>query len=280
VGTVQGSPYLVVLGGFEKKDYPEVSSFANWVHVTSATAKFLSWAPLIREMDKNQEDYISFFLTNDFSGCFVRTTIYYDDGTSTENHTLFPVVVYGKGRIIRMPIGPVNSGVLAVDPAKTVTKYTIQVINDGTDQGSQIITVNISQVKPKKTRYFLFLNSLGSYEVLRTTGKGEKIAEVSKEIVQKYLPPAHTSDYGEKEVHEVNNERVSSRSSGYFDEKDALNWLQDFAVSKKVYDITNGSRVPVIIRNTQISVDKDDDYRYFMRFEVEEVYANSVFSNV
>ncbi len=268
-------PYLVLLGGIEKRPFAEIDFFNTWLPVNK---KFLSWKPAVRTVDLGQEDFISFLVYNqDITTLKSNIKAYYDDDTtSTQQISTITPVSYGE--IYEFMIGPYNSDVLSIDPLKNLVKYEFWLTDQNDSVISEVITMKLSEYKKTSTRYYLFLNSLGSFEVLRTTGLTTEEADIRKDIINVFLPADYDADQGEEASHNPVNQRMREVSSGYQVGKEWLEWFQDFRLSEEVYDITDGKRRKVNIEASKMALPGDQDYRYFMRFIAREAYRNEVFT--
>ena len=268
-------PYLVLLGGIEKRHFAETDFFNSWL-VTNK--KFLSWMPGPRTADRSQEDYISFLIYNkNMSTIKYNVKLWYDDDTTAEDQLDIKNGV-AFGEIYEFRIGPANSGVLLLDPTKNLLRYDVWITNQDDIAVSEVLTVRISELRKRHTRYYLFLNSLGGYEVLRTTGLTKSEAEITNEIINVFLPTDYQADQGEEITHNPRNQRFRDVSSGYQLDKYWIEWYQDFRLSPRVYDITNGNRNRVNIEDGSMPLFEDQDYRHYMRFRAREAYTNEVFT--
>lgn len=268
-------PYLVLLGGIEKRPFAEIDFFNTWLPTNK---KFLSWKPVVRTVDLGQEDFISFLVYNqEITTLKSNIKAYYDDDTDTTQE-IDTITAVSFGEIYEFMIGPYNSDVLSIDPLKNLVKYEFWLTDQDDTVISEVITMKLSEFKKTSTRYYLFLNSLGSFEVLRTTGLTTEEADIRKDIINVFLPAYYDADQGEEASHNPVNQRMREVSSGYQVGKEWLEWFQDFRLSEEVYDITDGKRRKVNIEASKMALPGDQDYRYFMRFIAREAYRNEVFT--
>lgn len=277
--TSEETPFIVVLGGLEKRKHPSIDFFNGFLHTGSNNVKFLSWAPTTRTVDTDQEDYTSFFVVSaSWTALNLKANIYYDDDTSDLDQTIIANFNVTEGTICQIPIGPANSGVKSVSPLQNITKYELWLENQAADKQSEVLTFNLSAAPPRFVRYYLFQNSLGSFEVLRTTGKREEEAQITKSDLRKYLPSDYQPLDGEYETYRALNRRVANVSTGFMVDKYTHLWFQDFALSRRVFDITSGERVPVTIDTSRLKLPKDKDYEYYHRFKALESYEDESFT--
>lgn len=275
--TIPGSltaslPNLVLFGGIDKVNYPDIDFFNTYL---PANKKFLTWAPLTKLVDKLQEDYLSYFIFGNSSTLKLSITAYYDDGTD-ETEVTKTKIGTSRAHIYQIPAGPSNSGAVLINPAKNLIKYTVSLLNQSDSLISEVRTYIIAPYRHPRTRFFLFINSLGGYEVLRFTGVAAKKTEFSREVIQKYLSANYASQDGEFEVNSSIMSERGNYSSGLVD-RQWHEYLKDFLLSKRVYDVTTGKRIPVAILSSEHN-EEDQDYTRYIRFEARPAYDNISFT--
>ena len=275
---VGSNPHLVLLGGLNKFSWAGSDFFGSFL---STTKKFLSWAPLEKEVDRNQEDYLNYFIFSISTTTIkLRIKAYFDDDTNATSVVKTKVgVVYGQ--LYQIPAGPGNTGVHLIDPEKTVVKYELSLLNQADAVISEVRTYKLDAQSHPRKRLFMFLNSLGSFEVLRFTGVADHSTAVVKDQVVKYLPVGYSSLDGEREVFDAKLQESASYSSGYFDDKLAAAWLdymKDFMLSRKVYDVSDGKRHPIVVAGSQFNSGSDQDYTRYIRFAALDSYEDDSYT--
>ncbi len=268
----ESNPFYVALGGIDKKKYPETDYFGNYIPTNK---KFMTWQPPMKGVDLAQEDYLQFWVYHlDITQLKLMATAYYDDETTaTEELMNLTGVVYGG--MYQVPAGPFNTGVLAIDSEKNLVRYDLWLRDQDDEDVSEVRSYMITQTTPPNTRYFMFLTSLGAYEVIRTTGIAERTVEFQNEIIEKHLTEDYSATDGQFQSGDKTLQARSRYSSGWITGRYAQLWLeymQDFMLSNQVYEITGGQRVPVIIQSRSMPLKPDRDNKRFVRFEVIEAY--------
>ncbi len=282
---VTNSDYLALLGGLSKLKFATLANF--FYAYLPAQKKFMSWAPLEKYVDKNQEDYLNFWLTAAPAGNRIdlQITAYYDDNTTQTSVTNYQIGIDFTNplhRLKRFPVGPLNSGVKDINPLKNVVKYVVRLReNDGGAVISEERTYIIDPVSYPNRRFIMFLSSLGSWEVIRFYGDTAEAEDYNRQIVRKYLKPGYVATDGEYEQNNVEGVNSLSLGSGYFMEAQSKQWqlyMRDLLRSPRVYDITTGTRVPLIITSNKLAGPEDRNYKYLVRFEAQEAYSNTVYT--
>lgn len=266
---------LVLFGGIDRLKWPELDYFSEYL---PNYKKFLTWAPLTKYVDRNQEDYLNFWVYGNFTTLKIQVKAFFDDGT---DQTAVTKTKEGSKytELYQLPAGPSNCGVMQIDPAKNVTKYDLTVLDQSDVEISETRTYLISLVRHPLTRFFMFLNSLGAYEVLRFTGQAQEKANIEKEYIQRFLAHNYQALDGQYEVNNAVMTQENNYSSGYVKGLFAKEWheyLKDFLLSGKVFDVTDGRRVPIIVTGDHTQADQD--YERYIRFSAKTAYDNESFT--
>jgi hypothetical protein len=269
--------FMVMFGGLDKKYFPDIDFFNTYL---PENKKFLTWAPISKVINFYQEEYLNFFIhTAAITAMNVLVKCYYDDGTD-ETYTLFSKVV-ARGDLYQIPVGPNHTSIGTHNISKNLTKYDVWINDQTATPISEVRTFRLLTEKVASTRFFLFQNSLGSYDTLRCTGLAQVTAEVTKTIRQKHLKMNYETLDGELEASGATFRKQSDNSTGFMTGSFGLayqQYLLDFLISPKVYDITNGVRVPVVIDSGSMRYKDDDSYQYYLRFKAIESYTNHSFT--
>jgi hypothetical protein len=269
----ESEPYLVLLGGLSTLKFPQINFFGDYIHENK---KFMSWAPLEKVVDRQQEDYLNFFVYNtNITTVRLKIKAYYDDGT--DNTDTIETRAVSIGQLLQIPAGPANSHVLEIEPEKNLVKYDLWLERQTGAEISEVRTYVIAQVSHPLTRYFMVLNSMGAYEVHRFTGVAVLSTDFEGEAFEKYLPPDYTNDDIQFQNDSVTFQNKGSFSTGYIKGNDSAAWLaylRDMLKTSRLYDVTSGTRVPMVITTRQMIYKEDQNHERFVRFEAYEAYTN------
>jgi hypothetical protein len=267
---------LVLWGGIDKFHFPNLNYFSSYI---SANKKFLTWAPTDKYVDRVQEDYLNFFVYGNFTTLKLQLKVYFSDNTNTTS-----VVKTKTGtkytELYQIPTGPANSGANLVDPTKTVIKYELCLLNQNDTVITEVRTYYINTLLHPLRRYFMFIDSLGTFQVLRFNGQEEDKTTFSRDVVQKFLPHNYDPLQGEYAVNTVTRQVSRSISSGFVKDKQAEAWhkyLVDFMASPIIYDVTNGKRYPVVVTGGDHTT-ADQNYERYIRVEARDAYDNESYT--
>jgi len=272
----ESNVFVVLLGGLDKKKYPTLDFFNGLF----TTKQFLTWVPTVKSVTPVQEEYLSFFVYDTNQATLkMRVKCYYDDA-ATSTYVAFTEFNCVKGFLYQFPVGPTHAGVLAHDVTKTLVKYEVTLLNFIDTPISETRTYVLTAALPF-TRYFLYLNSVGGFDTLLCTGRGSTEAKVEKTVVQKHLPMDYNALDGELEVNDSVFQKVSDYSTGFLKGsygKEYQRALLDFMNSRRVYEVTTGQRVPVIVEKATMRYTEDESNEYYLRFSLQEAYINHSFT--
>lgn len=276
----ESGTFLAVYGGVSKKQYPGLDYFTSWL---PANKKFMTWLPYGGiEIDSRQEFYLQYFVSGVPSQLRLMCDLFYDDNTSTLAHTLTTRtgnIAYGDLYVV--PCGAEQSGALAVDPAKNVTSYRLWLEDNNGTALTDKFTLKLSRFRRPNTRYFIYRNSLGAHEVLRTTGKAMTKATVQKDTMQVYLGHDYAAGTPEVEAFNATLQDSQEHSTGFLTGKTGLDYLKalrDVLLTTDFHDITDGTRKPLIVLADSMDIQQDEEYRYFLRFKCAEPYIEQNFT--
>jgi hypothetical protein len=266
---VASNASLIVMGGLSKRAWATSNFFTDLI----TTKKFMTWAPDEKNVDRQQEDYLNFFVyTADIAQVKLKVKVYFDDDTDDTATDLSLVVQYGQ--LVQIPAGPANSGALLINPAKTVVKYELSLLDQDNQLISEVRTYLVDAISHPRKKFFMFLNSLGAYEVLRFTGVSESNTNISKDQIVKFLPHSYEAIDGEKEINTSALQNSVSHGSGFLKSKDWLDYMRDFLLSTRVFDVTDGLRLPVTINGGDFNMGADQVYERFIRFTAMDSYQD------
>lgn len=270
-------PFLVIYGGISKRKYPDVDYFYDLV---PNDKKFMTWSADSKLVDYLQEDYMNFFVYAPLTTKLKLMVKYiYSDGTDSGDVNLSEINV-GYADLVLIPSGCLNVFSLSLDTAKTLRSYELWLTDQDDNVYSEVRTFRVNMYKHVNTRYYLFMNSLGAYEVIRTTGRSIERADYERVIIQKFLPVDYDSLDGELESGDNFKQNYQEANSGMMGGKNGiydLEYFQEFLLSKKVFDITNSTRIPVII-DTGSSDVRTIGNRRQVSFKVVNAYRDKVFT--
>lgn len=156
--------------------------------------------------------------------------------------------------------------------------YDVEVITDAGLVLSEKRTYQVDLTEYQNSREFLFLNSLGGYDTIRTTGIGEYEGTQERTFITSPYPKEFAAAFRmKKQVFVLGNDKMKV-NSGWLTSSQ-VDWLQDMLLSEEVYEIKNSKLYPVVITSTSGPKKTDEQSpAYFVEFEYEYSSHESTFT--
>jgi hypothetical protein len=257
---------------------PKIFS-GNFFTQLQTAQKFLTWHPGNKKVDINQPEILHFYVYPDITAVTQKLKVYYSDNTDTTVDVETSVSVL-EDRIYRMPAGYTNLNINAIDPEKKVVKYETWI----TDQSSNIVagpfTYVLEEITSSSTRYWMFVNSLGMWEIMRTEGIAQDNFNVSRQNSQVYLTQEYPRWKGEIASDVTGSENVLEVSSGFFDSKQEALWATDLMMTDRLLLLESSQRVPYVVSSNSAVRYQDKNYNYFLRFQARLAYNDVKYGRI
>ena len=211
----------------------------------------------------------------------LKAQVFYTDGTDSGEQSPLPVTsTLSVGQIVTYPSGFQQLGLDELNPAKTPDYYELW-LNNGNG-------VRVTQ----KMRYYLrdkefnevdiwFQSSLGRIEAVALRSGLTHGVQVDKNEFQRYLPANLDNT-----VHELASDDASmideyEVSTGYMSKEELLPFI-DLVLSKRVWMIKNGQRIPIMVPKGQYAIvregEADGAYEYALNVKFIKAFNNQSFS--
>jgi hypothetical protein len=236
-----------------------------------ATKMFLSWHPKTKTIGKWQPEKLYFLMLEETTSIWVFAEILYTDGTSAQK-TLY------SGSVDQYSMLEICCGhdIMNLQYGKAVESYQVYVNKHGSTI-SEIKEFIIDQDYKEYENVFIFLNSLGVYETLRTTGVLEKENEFEHTLIEKGVTSGDLSYYEESSLESFMEETFKA-NSGWVT-KDVLDWTNDFMMSRDRYIIEDYQLFKIIVTSKKVFQHRSDEYLYSIEFEFKKS-AQAAYSNM
>lgn len=272
----ESSEMMAILGGIQKEYFPDIDFFNSFLDDKN---QWLTWQNKIKRVQRKQEEYLYFYVYKNVFDLRLWTRVYYDDEEQSEtwDQNFRTKAQVKEGEIYCIPVGFIHGGIQALDPSKPVRKYDVGLWDSDGNIIGHTRTYILDETPSPYTRYFLFQNSLGGMDTLRTTGKAMKDFQGEIDIYEQILPVDYSIQTGQFRKSYASFHNEMEVSTGHLT-KQAADYLQELLLSKEVYEITDGIRVPIIIDTDSFRIFSDGDYRYYLRFNYRNAYRNEVYT--
>ena len=216
----------------------------------SATKQFLTFAPLIKYTDIYAPERLSFLFFN-AGTYFLKVKEYYAD-KSSDTRTLSSFSV-SSWSIYEFAVS-FQDIKLETYTSKPV-KYDIWIENISEELISDIRTFILDFTYQPSARYFHFLNSLGVFELFRSTGDCTKNAAVEKQYYDKYITRPTHKDHIKKQF-DYQASLSCKINSGYLESSWNFYFASEFLVSPKVFQLKKGAYYAGIVSPASFEICK------------------------
>lgn len=286
-GSVQGTsdvpglltdsvPHLALMGGISKRKYND-----DFFLTLPTTKKLMSWAPPEKAVDPTQPDYVNYLVfTPSVNTLQLQITATYTDATQATAVTR-SLAGAGYGQLYQLPVGPQNSGVQGITPAKTVSRYTVRLLDQAGTVISEERTFVLDAVSHPRKKVLMFLNSLGSFETLRLTGVTETQTDMSREEIVRYMPLVYDAQEGERITHRATLRDSGSYGTGYLTGEYAAAWLsylKDLLRSPRVYLMEGSALRLVTINGGSFAMPGDQNYERALRMTLTDSFEEEYYT--
>jgi hypothetical protein len=277
---IQSATHHVMFGGVSwmqqaKYNY-DVTSF--WTKLQN-NKYFLSWAPLTRYIGPTEPVKLYFVNHTAATSLKLKAKLY----TASSNSTITVDTVTGVAdkAMYEMVLSPAKVAYTGLSD-ETLVKLEVWIDNQSDVRVSEIRTFYMDYSYYEHTRYFIFKNSLGAFEVIRSTGLMAKSNEYNREMAA----VAVDSDYTSKDREEISVINLEQQKfivslgwlSKYANADEYRNWLRDFSLSKEVYQAIGNTLKPIRIISTNLDQGKDRDSLTAFAFEFVNAYTDEHFT--
>jgi len=237
---------------------------------------FLTWSPKDKLIDRWTTEKLYYLVRTSLSSICLKVEVHYNDETPTE--TLTKATVFSPVDKAVYEVGcSLNVLQLPGYDADTIDYYKVWIEDGSSNRISEIRTFRIDYSYHEDIRQFLFVNSLGGYDTLRTTGDVEDFLELERTTVQKILGPDFTERHHAIAQNIVREAQTYSANTGWLT-REQVSWIRDFFLSKQVYQLIAGKLVPVLITSTQGKLRRDREDIFSIDFEYRRAFANEYYT--
>lgn len=243
--------------------------------ILPVTKQFLTWAPNRKRVTQTQPELLHFYVYDEaITELNLIVKLYFTDGTNS-THTIDTVSGVLEEQIYRMPGGYTQLGLSALAASKVVKKYEIWLTDQADVIVSEVRTFAMEYLDTPENRFWLFTNSLGVFEIIRTEGKATESHEITRETSSNYLPNGYALSLGEIQSRVLGSMETLDVSTGYLDSKAEALWAKEILLSEKVFLLTTDDRIPYRITTRSYTPYQDKNFRWFLRFQAMLAYNNT-----
>lgn len=213
--------------------------------------RFLTWQPNFKTIAPDQEEYLHFPINFVPTPAQVNLRMRVGEVITTVATTDTPPVY----SVLSVPVGPVVCGL-----ADDVLEYEVWLSNESNQRLTESRTYYIDRSYQPWQRHLLFVNSLGGWDTLRLTGKGQETLSVAQNTAIVERSPTADPETPELRIISIEGERSMTVSTGFFrrEMERSLRYLDELLLADEVYLVTERGHLPVQLTTSQLTDVSDD----------------------
>jgi hypothetical protein len=251
-----------------------------------ASKYFLSWAPLTRIIAPDEPVKLYFMNHSAATSLKLMAKLYTASSDSTV--TIETVSDVADKTIWELVLSPAKVEYAGISD-QTLVKIEVWIQDQSDAVISEIRTFILDYTHYEHTRYFIFKNSLGAFECLRSTGLMAKSESVTRETAQvsgrtdwdSFGAYYAISDREELSISNLEQQKfivALGWMNRYADSEEYRNWLRDFALSKEVYQVIGNTIKPIRLTGNNFDHGKDRDTFTGFVFEFVNAFSDENFT--
>lgn len=261
--------FTVLRGGLPKQ--LNIDFFNTYLPSSKA---FLNWHPGKKRVDISQPELLHFYCYDAaITDLTQKVKVYFSDQTD-QTVTKSSLSGITEGSIYRIPAGYSQLDLASIDGTKQIVRYETWLEDQDDSIVSEVKTYAVEQITKPFTRYWMFTNSLGMWEIMRAEGKSVGGMSIDRERSTHYLQQGYDRTLGEIRNRVIGSEEAIEVSTGFFGSKEESLWAKEFLLSQKVLQLTTTERIPYNILTNDYRPYQDHDYKWYLRFEAQLAYNN------
>jgi hypothetical protein len=257
--------------------YANYPSLLGYLKTSKA---FMTWAPVTKVTNTTLAEKLYFYFTASLAAVsleFIAKLTYQDGHTLTltikvqaaSQHDLWE---------ISCNYSDLSLATYDNDPDHgQISSYQVWIQREDTSALiSEKRTFRIDRRDYYNERSFIFRNSFGCFDILRTTGAGQKDNAFEREFYDNTSLRQFNRKFHERKQYLVEHQESFAVSTGWLT-PDELEWMHEILLSEEVYEIVGSYLQPVIITSQKVFFKKDNEYLYSQEFEYSRVHQKGVY---
>ena len=244
------------------------------------TWRFLRQGSKNKLVTKQQPEWLSWINLGDtdLTGVQLEVTVYNDDATNITLYSSadFIAPAYSKWQF---QAGYAQLGIAGSQSlSKKPIYYTCRLKgDDGYLSAAYGFVIDYRFIE--WPRYFVYENSLGAFQTICTTGKGQSEFDKNAQLAELAVDLAATAVSGSILETNITWQDKTTVNYGYRRASQrTLDLLRDFFSSQNIYQFVNGKLIPVTVSTKNIKDAPDGTNVYSSAFEYSPKYAEEVYT--
>lgn len=264
--------YRAILGGFDYKMIAGLNgSTWGFLDYIISYKSFLTWQPRTKTINRTQPEKLYFINYNNVGSLELHIDVTFTDGTSSGSQELVTINPTSQYQVYELMVGYSQIDFTKIS-AKTVKSYQIWLEDNAGNAQSERVTYVLDTKNYRHERIFLFKNSFEAFETFRATGRKTHQNEIERMMLEK-----NDKDINLAQVYLAFEQQTFTINSGWIS-RETKDWLRELFFSRKVYEILNGYKFPIVITNEKNELFDDDTYLFDVKLEYKYNFKDKYFS--
>ena len=237
---------------------------------------FLTWQPKVKTVDRYQVEKLFYLVREEYPFIVMRVETYFVGGISTNPVPKCLIENPAKMGVYEFIC---TLSVLQLDGWDTefIDYYEVWIEDDQVNRISEIRRFYVNKEESPFVRYFLFRNSIGGWDTLRTTGKFSSAFEYERSTAIR-IPGLDMSDQDHHLIQtSVYEEKTYSASTGWLT-PEQMDWIRDFCLSGEIYEVQGQNLITVVLTSKTARQAKDGENLWFLDFEYTRSITNEFYT--
>jgi hypothetical protein len=280
--TTYNGTFRFVNGGVSAEKFKQYQILnTNWFTRFANQLFFLTNRPHTINVRVDQPEFLYFLNYNVKTTIKLVVDIHYADGTT---ELYYPWTESGTAQYdvyeIVTTYNTIGLATKAAVKGSAITEYRVWVEDNASNHLSEKYRYVVETSPVLFDRYFIFKNSLGTYDTLRTTGLGAKNIKITSTTTKQYVSPeSYTYQTRQKKQSNKLADVTFKVNTGLLEDKIMADYLiSEFMISDDIYMVLGDYVYPVVLNTENSGVYEDDNYTFFGEFEVEMSFTEEAYT--
>ncbi|MFH0760710.1 MAG: hypothetical protein V2A67_04340 [Bacteroidota bacterium] len=226
---------------------------------------FLTWQPREKLVDRYQIEKLFYLVREPLTSLVLRIRIHYLDGSTSGPIAQAVVDIPAEKTVYEFSL-TLNTLQLPGYDQHTIEYYEVWMENGQGDRISEKRTYRMDYGYHEFLRYFLFKNSLGGWDTLRTMGKVNSTREYSR-TTGKHISQSQDTDRDHSLFQIGVLEKGTFLAQTGWVKREEVDWLRELLLSETIYQVLSDRLVPVLITEKTTHSLMDGEDLFSLEFE-------------
>lgn len=252
---------------------------SSWWQKLPINKQFLTSQPPQKEVKLDQTEKLFFLNYQSSSPLKLKADLMFYETLGTETTVVLASVPSVKYDVIEISFSLNDILEPLTDPGR-LYRATLYLVNQLGEVVSEKRWYLADYRAELHSHAFIWRNSYGMYDTDLFTGRYQKSVASEKQVFN--LTNNYSFSPTEAPVRVMRSTEVEriGASSGWIEDTNRANWLRELLISREVYEVIDGSLVPVVITSADVDITTDGKTLHNVQFEYTRAFTDEHFSKV